>query len=201
MNFLEVSFPDNVSIGAIGGSNFSTTISTSSSKNELRSSNWMVARCSYKINCNILSDYHVSNIISLFNICRGKAVGFRYKDWSDYQALNVTIGTADGTTVAFQLKKLYIFGGYSYSRKIYKPIISSVKVYLNGVPTSTGFVIDSTTGLVTFNRPPATGILITADFMFEVPVRFNTDSIDICYQGKNKYSLQGLELIEINPFQ
>lgn len=200
MNFIEISFPDSVSVGAIGGPSFATTVSASANKTELRSSNWMVARYSYKINCNILSDSQISDLISLFNICRGKAIGFRYKDWSDYKASDVVIGTGDGKTTIFQLVKRYNFSGYSYVRTICKPSIG-IKIYLNGTLTSNGFTIDQTTGLITFIIAPATGVAITADFCFDIPVRFNNDSLDVTYQGRNKYDLQNIELIEINPFQ
>ena len=52
MNFYEISFPDNISVGAVGGPSFATTISVANNKNEVRSSNWSAGRNLYKINCN-----------------------------------------------------------------------------------------------------------------------------------------------------
>ncbi len=199
MNFYEILFPDNISVGAVGGPSFATTISTTNNKNEVRSSNWSSGRNLYKINCNILSDSQIADLLSLFNICLGKAVGFRLKDYSDFIAISSIIATGDGVIKIFQLVKQYNFGGYSYTKIIYKPVINSVKLYVNNVQIQTGFSIDFSTGIITFLQPLAVGVLLTADFNFDVPVRFNADNLDIIYNGKNKSAIQNLELIEIKP--
>ena len=197
MNFYEISFPDNISVGAVGGPLFATTISVANNKNEVRSSNWSTGRNLYKINCNVLSDSQIADLLSLFNICRGKAVGFRLKDYSDFVAISSIIATGDGVIKIFQLVKQYNFGGYSYTKIIYKPVINSVKLYVNNVQIQTGFSIDFSTGIITFLQPLVVNAFLTADFNFDVPVRFNTDNLDIIYNGKNKSAIQNLELIEI----
>ena len=50
MIFYDISFPNNISVGTIGGPSFATTISTTNNKTEIRSSNWLSGRNLYTIN-------------------------------------------------------------------------------------------------------------------------------------------------------
>ena len=93
----------------------------------------------------------------------------------DYQATGQLIGTGDDATTQFQLVKRYPSGSVSEVRTIAKPVAGTVRVYLDGVEQLSGWSVDVTTGVVTFPTPPVTGIDITADFEFDVPVRFDTD--------------------------
>jgi uncharacterized protein (TIGR02217 family) len=56
-------------------------------------------------------------------------------------------------------------------------VAGTVKVYLDDVEQLSGWSVDTTTGLVIFSTAPAVGIEVTADFEFDVPVRFDTDHI------------------------
>jgi uncharacterized protein (TIGR02217 family) len=49
------------------------------------------------------------------------------------------------------------------------------RVYLDSIEQLGGWSIDTTTGIVTFSVPPALEAEVTADFEFDVPVRFDTD--------------------------
>ncbi len=57
---------------------------------------------------------------------------------------------------------------------IKKPVVGTVKPYLAGVLQSSGWSVDTTTGVLTFLASPAVGVAVTADFEFDVPVRFDT---------------------------
>ena len=46
-----------------------------------------------------------------------------------------------------------------------------------------GFSVDPTTGRVTLARAPASGAAVTAGFLFDVPVRFATDRLEIDHQA------------------
>ena len=79
----------------------------------------------------------------------------------------------------YQLQKIYADSAQSYARAIQKPIAGTVVVYFAGVAQSTWWTVDTTTGLVTLatSATPANGAAITADFQFDVPVRFDTDTM------------------------
>jgi uncharacterized protein (TIGR02217 family) len=127
----------------------------------------------------------------------GKAYGFRFKDWSDYQAVAQNLGTGNGSQTAFQLLKLYSSGGYSYSREIKKPVSGTVKIYLNSILQSSGFSVDHATGIVTFSAAPAGGVNVSTDFDFDVPVRFDTDALAVRADGPGIFVWDAIPIVEI----
>ena len=66
----------------------------------------------------------------------------------------------------------------SLSRAIAKPVAASVRIALGVVEQPSGWSVDTTTGVVTFDAAPGAGVAITAGFEFDVPVRFDTDALD-----------------------
>ncbi|MDF2766770.1 MAG: hypothetical protein K0S81_3765 [Rhodospirillales bacterium] len=97
------------------------------------------------------------------------------EDWTDYKATGELLGTGDDAQTQFQLVKHYPSGSVIEVRTITKPVAGTVKVYLDDVEQLSGWSVDTTAGLVTFGTAPALGVEITADFEFDVPVRFDTD--------------------------
>ncbi|HSF96428.1 MAG TPA: DUF2460 domain-containing protein, partial [Thermohalobaculum sp.] len=132
-----------------------------------------------------------------FRARRGRAHGFRFKDWTDFQALAQTLGTGDGANKAFQLVKAYASGGIVESRVIAKPVAGSVAVYLNGAPQGAGWSVDTITGLVTFTLAPANGVAVSADFEFDVPVRFDTDQMEITIETYDLARWAEIPVVEI----
>ena len=68
---------------------------------------------------------------------------------------------------------------------------------LNGVTQITGWTVNTTTGVVTFAAAPALGVAITAGFEFDVPVRFDTDSLDVTLDFERLGSITSIPLIEV----
>ncbi len=89
------------------------------------------------------------------------------------------LGTGDGVRVAFPLMKAYRSGDEIYRRPVAKPVRGTVLVAVAGQPLveSIDWVVDDTTGIVTFVQAPDLGTVVTAGFEFDVPVRFDTDRI------------------------
>ena len=54
----------------------------------------------------------------------------------------------------------------------------TVVVYKSGV-AATGWTVDAAAGVVTFAVAPTNGVVLTANFEFDVPARFDTDQMDI----------------------
>ena len=88
-----------------------------------------------------------------------------------------------------------------YSRTIAKPVGGTVRVALNGVEQAVGsaFNCDPATGIVTFAAAPPSGVIITAGFAFDVPVRFDTDELDIDLSTFDAGGIPQIPLIEIVP--
>ena len=62
---------------------------------------------------------------------------------------------------------------------------------------TTGFSVDALTGLVTFTAAPAVGAAVTAGFLFDVPVRFDTDRLDIELTSFDAADAASIPLIEV----
>lgn len=197
MSFEEVQFPSDISYGANGGPMFLTDVVATVSGYEQRNSKWSQSRAKYNVASGVKTETQWQALIAFFRARRGKAVGFRFKDWSDYGAENVGIGTGDGITTDFQLVKLYTSGSVAVSRDITKPVAGTVTIYVDAVLQASGVTVDTTTGIVSFTTAPLIGEVISADFEFDVPVRFDTDEMAISMDSFDAGNWSSIPLIEV----
>ena len=197
MSFHEVQFPTDISYGSSGGPEYVTDIVVTASGYEQRNVNWSQARAKYNVAHGVKSKAQLNALIAFFRARKGRAYGFRFKDWTDYEAAGEVIGVGDGSATEFQLAKTYSSGGVSESRIIGKPVQGSVQVYLDSVLQGSGWSLDDTTGMVTFDAAPANGVNIQADFQFDVPVRFDTDRLSATIEDYGVHSWQDIALIEV----
>ena len=190
MAFHEVRFPANLSFGSVGGPERRTEIVALSNGHEERNTPWAQSRRRYDAGVSMRSLDDVAELIAFFEARQGQLHGFRWKDWSDFKSGqpsravafdDQTIGSGDGRTTVFQLRKRYLSGVAAWDRTIAKPVAGTVRIGLQGDEVTEGvhFGVDAETGLVTFVTPPALGETVTAGFEFDVPVRFDTDSIRV----------------------
>jgi uncharacterized protein (TIGR02217 family) len=82
-------------------------------------------------------------------------------------------------------------------RTITEPVAATVKVYLDGIQQLPGWSVDTTTGLVTFSTAPALGVEVTAEFEFDVPVRFGTDHMAVTIETYRRHAWQQIPNIEL----
>ena len=193
-------FPENISYGSVGGPTFSTVVSEFGGGREQRKVNWTRSRNRYNVVYNTASSDQCSALISFFYAHKGKALPFRFKDWSDYAATGQNIGVGDGKSLNFQLVKRYYAGEYSYTRKISRPVAGTVKVYLNEKlqKYARDYSIDFGGGIVTFATPPAHDDVIHADFEFDVLVRFDTDFLAFSLDAHGNYGCHSVPLVEVS---
>ena len=82
-----------------------------------------------------------------------------------------------------------------------KPVAGTVRVAVDGVEQSeaTDFTVDATTGVVTFEpgHEPGAAAVITAGFEFDVPVRFDTDKLEINLQGFRHGAIPHIPIVEV----
>ena len=210
MIFHEVRFPTNISKGATGGPARRTDVITLASGYEERNSRWADSRRSYNAGYGVrgIDDMHA--VIGFFEERRGKLYGFRWKDHADFRscppssrptAYDQSIGTGDGATTTFQLIKTYGSQFAPYQRAIQKPVQGTLAVAIGGAEQIEGiaFTADYTTGLATFatGHVPAAGVAITAGFEFDVPVRFDTDQIEVNVQNFTAGSIPHIPIVEV----
>ena len=206
MAFHEVRFPDNISRGARGGPERRTQIVELASGDEERNASWANSRRRYDAAYGIRRADDLAAVVAFFEARNGRLYGFRWKDWADYKsclpsqtpaATDQNIGTGDGTTTDFQLVKAYTSGSQTWTRIITKPVTGTILVAIDGAEKTTGWSVDTTTGLVTFTTAPANGAAITAGFEFDVPVRFDTDTLDVTLDIERLGSITSIPLIEV----
>jgi uncharacterized protein (TIGR02217 family) len=100
----------------------------------------------------------------------------------------------------FALAKTYGSGPLPYRRAIAKPVAESVTVAVAGVVLPpAAFTCDATTGLVTLAAAPAAGAAVTAGFVFDVPVRFDSDSLTVDLFAFTAGEIPKVPLVEIVP--
>ena len=198
MAFIEVAFPSDIAYGSSGGPEYSTDIVITHGGYEQRNVNWSQARAKYNVAHGVKTQSQLDALIVFFRARKGRAVGFRFKDWSDYKVTAQVIGTGNGTNTAFQLVKAYISGGITETRTITKPVVGTVNVYIAGVlQTSTAYALDTTTGIITFTTAPASSAIITADFQFDVPARFDTDTLSAKLDSYGVNSWSNIPILEV----
>lgn len=208
MAFHEIRFPANLSFGSVGGPERRTEIVTLTNGFEERNTPWIHSRRRYDAGVGLRSLNDVETLIAFFEARAGQLHGFRWKDWSDHKSCtplstpgpeDQLIGTGDGVTTVFQLQKTYFSGLQSYTRPIRKPVLGTVFVAIAGDRKVEGveFSVNTETGEITFTLPPDLGTRVTAGFEFDVPVRFDTDSIQTSVASFQAGDVPTVPVVEI----
>jgi len=200
MSFHDARLPDDVERGAQGGPGFKTTVVTLKSGSEKRNQDWSQSRGSWDISYGIQSKVDFTRVLKFFYARKGRAFGFRFKDWSDFEVARQQFATADGADLTFQLTATYEDDdGYSYTRTITKPVEGTVSIWRNNVllTETTHYSINYNTGVVTFVTPGTNGHVIEWAGEFDVPVRFERDSFDITLQHFDAGAIPTLQILEL----
>jgi uncharacterized protein (TIGR02217 family) len=208
--FHETRFPTAISRAAHGGPERRTDVIVLGSGAEERNARWADSRRSYNAGYGVKSLDDLYAVIAFFEERRGRLHGFRWRDPTDWKscapegeptALDQAIGTGDGTTAAFQLTKTYGSAFNPWTRAIAKPVVGTVLVAVDSVvqEAGTAFTVDTITGLIAFQpgHVPAADAPITAGYEFDVPVRFDTDKLEINLQGFRHGAIPSIPIVEI----
>lgn len=194
MAFDNVRLPEQIERDSQSFPRFQTTITTLGRGAEQRNVDWAQQRCRFDISYGIQDERDYGEVRDFFYARLGKARGFLFKDWSDYKGTGQLLGIGNGVTTKFQLVRRYT-SGVTYVRKIIAPVNGTVKAYVNGVLTTVSTNYD--TGEITFLSAPAASTAVTADFEFDVPVRFDADELPIKMHIFSAASIGSIELVEL----
>lgn len=208
MTFHDERFPTSLSFGALGGPERRTDIVTLANGFEERNTPWAHARRRYDAGMGLRSLDDVEALIAFFEARQGQLIGFRWKDWSDFQscrpscaiaASDQLIAMGDEVTASFPLVKSYRSGATTYQRPITKPVPGSVRVEVGGITMQQGvdFAVDYDTGLLTFAHAPDLAAEVRAGFEFDVPVRFDTDAIMTSVSSFQAGEVPNVPVVEI----
>lgn len=206
MAFHAVRFPLDVALGSRGGPERRTDVVTLAGGGEQRNGRWQHSRRRYNAGYGVKSRADMAAVLAFFEERRGRLHGFLWRDGLDHSsggaapgAGDQAIGVGDGVRTAFQLSKRYGASFDPYVRPITRPVAGSVRVAVAGVELATGWSVDVSTGVVTFVTAPGAGAAVTAGFLFDVPVRFDSDRLDVELTSFDGAEAPSIPLVEILP--
>lgn len=212
--FDEIVLSNKFGYGSQPSISFNTDVTLLKNKREQRNQNWSVERREFDLMYPIKSQTDLDALLLFFRRRAGKARGFRQQDPTDYKSCIIANtpaatdqlcgGVADGSNAFFQLQKNFTDALGTYVYPVYKPQTGSVLVSVNGTlqPLTTNYLIDYTTGLITFQSGhiPAAAALVKAGFLYHVPVRFDIDKMATTLDDFNASSVGQTQLVEIYPY-
>lgn len=207
-DFHEVRFPLDVSLHGRGGPERRTEIVTLGSNRECRNARWAQSRRRYEAGYGVKNLTQLSKVIHFFEERRGRLYGFRWRDRLDYASclpgktptpLDQNIGVGDGAQRSYQLIKTYGGSFAPHARRILKPIAESLRVAVDGVEKTNQITLDATTGVITFPlaATPPPGAAISAGFLFDTPVRFDIDYLEVDLEAFEAGAIPKIPLIEL----
>lgn len=202
--FDDVLYPFALGRSASVAPEFSTSISVTSSGHERRNSLWSDAKIHLDVGPGIRSETELCELIGFFRARRGAARGFRISDPTDNSSNGMTgtptmqdqaIGIGDGITAEFQLTKAYGAGSEPQIRPITRPRGETLLVSVAGT-VSTDWHLGAK-GKLIFNTAPPYGAEVRAGFLFDIPVRFAEDRIDISGVNFEAGEAPSIPLVEL----
>ena len=202
--FDDVLFPLALGSQARVSPGFSTAIVTTASGREQRNANWASARMRFDAGTGIRSEADLQTLIAFFRARRGAAKAFRFRDPLDNSSNGMTgtptptdqwLGECDGMRTRFPLVKRYGTGPDAEVRAISRPVTASVVVAVAGNTMTTGWALSG--GDIVFTVAPALEADVTAGFLFDVPVRFAEDSLDVDAISYAAGDVPSVPLIEV----
>ncbi len=208
MAFHEIQFPPSLSFGSVGGPERRTEIVSLANGFEERNSPWAHSRRRYDAGLGLRSLDDVAKIIAFFEAREGQLHSFRWKDWADHKscaplsnptAFDQLIAVGDEVTRVIPLMKVYQSGLQSYARPIQKPVEGTVRVSVGGdeLQETIDYTVDFVTGEVIFPHPPDLDAEIRAGYEFDVPVRFDTDSIQTSVSSFRAGDAPNVPVVEV----
>ena len=198
--FDDVAYPLTLGRDAAASPEFSTSVAVTASGHEYRNALWSDARMRYDVGPGIRSEAELGTLIAFFRARYGPARGFRLRDPFDFSSAAMTgtpsasdqrIGTGDGMASRFRLVKNY----GEQQRRITRPQPGSIRIAVGGVETAAWRY--EAGGWIVFDSAPAAGAPITAGYLFDVPVRFAEDRLDVSGVSFAAGEAPSVALIEI----
>lgn len=204
MSFHDVRLPEQVEQGAAGGPTWSTLVITAAGGGERRNVNWSQARRTYDIASGLRTRADMATLLAFWHARQGRAFGFRFKDWSDFEMPRQSIGSTNGSQAAFPIFKRYSSGGINHDRTITRPVSGTVRCWQNGTERTIGaggtqFQVNLATGVITLGATLAatSGQAVEVQCEFDVPVRFDMDDMDVELRTLFSQKWGSIRLIEV----
>jgi uncharacterized protein (TIGR02217 family) len=173
---------------------FKTNVRQLRSGNETRNAEWATPLRRYTASYAAFETAERAELVGCQMACRGQLHDFLFRDWLDFRVTGQSLGVAPSGTTAVQLVRTYTFGSETLTRTVKRPVSGSVTVYQAGVAKAG--TVDTATGLFTPSTAWSAGQALTADFDFDVRVRFANDFVEFTLPHRDVAQVQ-VELIEV----
>jgi uncharacterized protein (TIGR02217 family) len=186
---------------------FQTRIQRAVSGRELRALDYPYPLWQFTLVFDLLRDNpaagydELRTLMGFFMLCRGAYGTFLFQDPSDDRVTGQQIGIGNASTTVFQLQRAMgaTLPGGGFLEPILAPNIVSA-VYLDGITQSPAtYGVDPDTGLVTFDTPPGSGLIITVDCSYYFRCRFTDDSYAFENFMFQLWQLKKLTFISVRP--
>ena len=200
--------PEAIERGSSFGPSFKNVIQEGISGNEIRFIQWTKCKMTGDLSYGLRISQDLGDFMSVVAMWRGHFGSyspFRFRDWADYIATNEVFGTGDAAKTQFQLTKTYdpqylllgTEGSFFYVRAITLIAVGTTPVIkIDNVTQTTGYTI-SPSGVVTFSTAPATDQQLTWSGEFDVPVRFDSDTLPVVYNEAELASIRSIPIKEV----
>lgn len=179
---------------------------TSASGHEFRNANWAQSRLRFDAGPGVRGEGELRRLLNFFRARQGSAVGFRFRDPYDFSSVDDSgeptaddqlLGVADGLRTDFALLKTY---GAGEQRRITRPVSGTVRVSVDGTEAISGWSLREG-GRILFDQPPPSGCEVRAGFLFDVPVRFAQDQLEVNRASFLAGEAPSVPLIEVREDQ
>jgi uncharacterized protein (TIGR02217 family) len=195
---------------------FKTTIQVNAAGNERRNQEWEHPLQRFVLPEAVARDWSVVQALGKhWRIMRGPFRSWPWRDPLDFASCDLfkpnqvpttsktdqALGTGDGFTTTFQLKKRYTVGSETYARTIHLPVLASLALDDNGVLIpGANYSVSRPGGEVTFVTPPLAGHALTWGGLFDCEVRFESDdAFEGILRALHAGGFGELTLIELRP--
>jgi len=201
--------PEYIERGSQFGPTFKNVIQESIAGNEQRFAQWTKCRGVGDLSYGLLTSTDpvgdFKAILSIWLAHSGSLVPFRFRDWSDYTAVDEPFGSGDGTETLFQICKVYdpsyillgVPGVLTYVRNI-TLLDGAPVIKVNGVvQTVTTHYTISSSGMVAFVTPPTDGHSLNWTGQFDLPVRFDTSQLPVVMNEADLTAIRSIPIKEV----
>lgn len=206
--FHDVSFPLAVALGSTGGPQRRTEIVTLGSGREERNQRWAASRRRFDAGTGVKSLDDLYKVVEFFEERRGQLYGFRFHDPLDFKSCEPSetfdrtdqvLGVGDGARADFALIKTYGDAFAPYERTIALPKAGRLVADVGGVERTLGGDFTFADGVISFlpHAVPPLGAEVRAGFEFDVPVRFDTDRLDVNLSQFEAGAIPAIPMVEI----
>jgi uncharacterized protein (TIGR02217 family) len=190
--FDNVRLPIDIERGTVGGPSYRTSVITLESGHERRNQIWPVPLNSFNVGYGIQKREDMEAVYAFFNARLGRARGFRFRNWLDFQVRGGPVGIVPDNANQRQLIRVYDDPANPQLRVVTHPEVDTIKVYVNQILTTAYTVKPG--GIIEFASDPGNDVLVSFDY--DHPVRFDIDRLDITLNTYREGVIPSIQIVE-----